>query len=361
MAGADLAGIGRRWQERIAAAPEYTVVPHDNVFRFGLNRYPVKESVFFEKNHLLSRLCREYEGTYLEDCLPGEEYTNQEGLYYVLHSRFSAPLMDTSITELDRLFRKELTLVRGIGPAMSVRLRNRGCKTLEDLAMQRKFRPLACSVLEVLEREPVDICRLLTARKGASHPLTLLTSGLFKPESFRFVDIETLGIFGRPLILIGLGYFKDGQFQVKQFLLRDFGEEAPALCAFLEEIPDDAVFVSFNGRSFDIPYIADRLAYYGLPPLPSLPHFDLLHPSRRLWKYTIPDCRLGTLESRILQITRDDDLPGALVPEWYCRYMQTHNPGPLVPIVEHNRQDVVSLAFLLTRLVREWYERLRFS
>ena len=70
---------------------------------------------------------------------------------------------------------------------------------------------------------------------------------------------------------------------------------------------------------------------------------------------------MGTLEARILGITRDEDLPGALVPEWYCRYMETKNPGPLVPIVEHNRQDVISLAFLLERLVSEWYERLRFS
>ena len=59
MAGADLAGIGRRWQEKIAASPEYTIVPHDNIFRLGLNRYPVRESVFLEKQQLLS----------LRDCL----------------------------------------------------------------------------------------------------------------------------------------------------------------------------------------------------------------------------------------------------------------------------------------------------
>ncbi|HOJ97381.1 MAG TPA: ribonuclease H-like domain-containing protein [Methanospirillum sp.] len=361
MAGADLAGIGRRWQEKIAASPEYTIVPHDNVFRLGLNRFPVRESVFIEKQRLLSRLCTNYSDVYLEDCFPGEERTNQEGEYYVIDSRFSAPCIRYGRKDIHALFNHDLTLVRGVGPSVSARLKSKGCKTLHDMARMRKYRPSALRVLEVLEQEPVDICRLSTVRKGSSHPLTLLTSCLFSPESFRFVDIETLGIFGRPVILIGLGFFREGELQVKQYLLRNISEEAPALYAFMEEIPEDAVFVSFNGRSFDIPYIADRLAYYGLPSLPAAPHYDLLHPSRRLWKHAVPDCRLGTLETRILGITRDEDLPGALVPEWYCTYMETKNPGPLIPIVDHNRQDVVTLAFLLERLVCEWYERLCVS
>jgi uncharacterized protein YprB with RNaseH-like and TPR domain len=361
MAGADLAGIGRRWQEKIAASPVYTVVPHDNVFRLGLNRYPVRESVFLERQQALSGLCREYADTYLEECFSGEERINQEGEYYCISSRFPAPVMKPDRKDIHALFDHDLTLVRGIGPAVFSRLRCRGCRSVQDLARMRKFRQSALHVLETLARDPADICRLSTARKGSSHPLTLLTSCLFSPESFRFVDIETLGIFGRPVILIGLGYIREGELYVKQYLLRDISEEAAALYAFMQEIPKDAVLVTFNGRSFDIPYIADRLFYYGLPSLPDTPHFDLLHPARRLWKQVVPDCRLSTLETRILNIVRDEDLPGALVPEWYCTYMETKNPGPLIPIVDHNRQDVVSLAFLLERLVCEWYERLRIS
>ncbi len=39
-----------------------------------------------------------------------------------------------------------------------------------------------------------------------------------------------------------------------------------------------------------------------------------------------------------------------MVPEFYEAYLRTGNPGPLVPIVEHNRQDVVSLARLFALL-----------
>jgi uncharacterized protein YprB with RNaseH-like and TPR domain len=37
--------------------------------------------------------------------------------------------------------------------------------------------------------------------------------------------------------------------------------------------------------------------------------------------------------------------------------MSTGNCGPLVPLVEHNRQDLVSLARLFSHLMREWYGR----
>lgn len=361
MSGADLAGIGRRWQERISASPEYSVVLHDNVFRQGISQYPVQESVFHSQHRLLTRLCRDYDGFSLEDCFSGTALTNSEGEYYVIDSSQDAPSISVDISGFKSLLKHELTLVRGIGPAVSAQLKSRGCRTIDNLAYMRRYRSAASCIIEALSGDSVEIFRLLSARKGAAHPFSLLCSCLFPLSKFRFVDIETLGIFGRPLILIGLGYFEDGTFQVRQFLLRDIGEEVSALIAFLELIPDDAVLVTFNGKSFDIPYIADRLAYYGLPSLPQVPHFDLLHPSRRLWKREISDCRLSTLEKKYLQISRSEDLPGALVPEWYCRYMETGNPGPVVPIVEHNRQDVVSLAYLLSRLGVEWYERLRFT
>jgi hypothetical protein len=44
-----------------------------------------------------------------------------------------------------------------------------------------------------------------------------------------------------------------------------------------------------------------------------------------------------------------------MVPEFYEMYLNTKNCGPLVPVVEHNRQDVVSLALLFFRLLGDFY------
>ena len=44
-----------------------------------------------------------------------------------------------------------------------------------------------------------------------------------------------------------------------------------------------------------------------------MPHFDVLHFSRRHWKDKFPSLRLATLEKEILGVHRSDDVPGQMV------------------------------------------------
>jgi uncharacterized protein len=361
MSEADLAVIGRRWQERIEASHEYSVIAHDNVFRLGFSQNAIKESVYCNLQNLLKNLCYKYEGYSLKEALPGEVFENDEGEYYKLSSCHSCGLSSIGPRDVGSILKQDLSLVRGVGKVTSKRFKEQGCSNLSDLAKWRRFQASSRNVLGILDDTPHSISRFLFARKGAAHPASLLTSCLHHHELFRFVDIETLGMFGRPLFLIGLGFFKGETLYIVQFLLREIGEEAAALSAFCDLIPNNAIFVSFNGKCFDIPYISDRLAYYGLSPLPDILHYDLLHPTRRLWKNDVCDCRLTTIERHYLDCYRREDIPGALVPEWYARYLETDNPGPLIPVVEHNRQDVLTLAILLSRLQQECYERLHVS
>ena len=78
------------------------------------------------------------------------------------------------------------------------------------------------------------------------------------------MDIETLGLKGVPLILIGVARVENNNILVDQYLLRDLDEEQAALAAFMEHVDKDTVFVSFNGQTFDIPYIKDRLRHHGM-------------------------------------------------------------------------------------------------
>ncbi|MDD1679432.1 MAG: ribonuclease H-like domain-containing protein, partial [Methanomicrobiales archaeon] len=167
---------------------------------------------------------------------------------------------------------------------------------------------------------------------------------------FSFLDIETLGIFSRPIILLGLAQIQGDRVHIRQYLLRDIEEEPAALEAAFSRLTESAAFVTFNGRSFDIPYLQERAAYYGMPFPCDVPHFDLLHFSRRRWKGECANCRLQTLERFLFGLQREMDVPSALVPEFYEAYLTTGSPGPLVPIVEHNRQDVLSLVHLFQRL-----------
>ena len=55
-------------------------------------------------------------------------------------------------------------------------------------------------------------------------------------------------------------------------------------------------------------------------PLDGVPHFDMLHPARRLWKnragdgYDDAGCRLSTLERTLFDVQRVGDVPGFEIP-----------------------------------------------
>src|SRR5262249_46699605 len=57
-------------------------------------------------------------------------------------------------------------------------------------------------------------------------------------------------------------------------------------------------------------------------------------------------CRLGTVEQHALGFVREDDLPGALIPQVYFDYLRRKSPGQLPRVFEHNRHDILSLVAL---------------
>jgi len=72
-----------------------------------------------------------------------------------------------------------------------------------------------------------------------------------------------------------------------------------------------------------------------------------LYLSRRLWRRVLPDCSLATIEREILGIRRELDVAGFEVPGIYLEYLRSGSPGRLDAVLEHNLQDVRTLAELL--------------
>ena len=81
-----------------------------------------------------------------------------------------------------------------------------------------------------------------------------------------------------------------------------------------------------------------------------LPHVDLMLFARNLWKDQIPNFKLQTIEKELFGIERVDDVPGQYIPDYYKTYLSKNNIGPMIPIIEHNRQDIVSLASFLMKM-----------
>lgn len=174
-------------------------------------------------------------------------------------------------------------------------------------------------------------------------------------------DTETTGLAGGTgtyVFLAGAGYFSqrgDGgiDFRVRQYFLRDLGEERAFLYALSSFLDQFRALVSFNGKSFDWPLLVTRFLLQRQPSHDrDWPHLDLLHPARRIWKHRLASCGLGALEAAIFRIERPLDVPSALIPELYFRFLRDRDPRPLVPILAHNQLDITTLVVLLTRLVQ---------
>ena len=165
-----------------------------------------------------------------------------------------------------------------------------------------------------------------------------------------FFDVETAGLNSAPLFLIGTMVWEDGGLVVRQYFARDYAEESAVTSLFIDEARCKGMLVSFNGKSFDWPFVRTRAAANAVGcPIPP-PHFDLLHESRRVWREVLPDCRLQTLERAICGRRRESDIPGSRIPEAYHHYVRTQNAVQMVQVLEHNLLDLVTLADLMMRL-----------
>jgi uncharacterized protein YprB with RNaseH-like and TPR domain len=165
-----------------------------------------------------------------------------------------------------------------------------------------------------------------------------------------FVDLETCGLSNAPVFLVGVLVWENGQLRVRQYFARDYEEEAAILALWERTVSGKRILLSFNGKSFDVPFLRARAGFYGLPPLPEPPHLDLLHEARRVWRYNVPDHKLQTLERHICGRTRDDDIPSRDIPRAYDRYVRTGDASQLATILRHNALDLFTVAELLLRL-----------
>lgn len=169
-------------------------------------------------------------------------------------------------------------------------------------------------------------------------------------ERVLFLDLETCGLGSNPVFLAGTMHWNGEDFVLRQYFARHYGEEPALLEAVNEQAKGFGWLVTFNGKSFDAPFLMNRALTHGVSmTLPSL-HLDLLHVARRHWKLELPDCRLQTLEYHVCRRRRTGDVPGSEVPGLYHDYVKNGDPWRLVPVFHHNLLDVTTMAEILHAL-----------
>jgi len=173
------------------------------------------------------------------------------------------------------------------------------------------------------------------------------------PSDLLFIDLETTGLAGGAgtyAFLVGCAWFDGGRFRIRQFFLSSFTAER-ALLEAVGEVADSAgTVVSYNGKSFDLPLIETRFVLHRLEtPFAGMPHIDMLHPARRMWRGVDAACRLSTLEESLCGYVREGDVAGFEIPARYFHYVHAGDARPLAAVFEHNRLDLLSLALVTAR------------
>ena len=190
-----------------------------------------------------------------------------------------------------------------------------------------------------------------------------------------FIDLETTGLAGGAgtyAFLVGCAWYQDGSLRIRQFFLSSFAAERVLLEAVAEIAQSCGAVVTYNGKSFDLPLMETRFVLHRLEtPFAGVPHVDMLHPARRLWRQDDGDvslerdgtvgpvpqnprsgeggCRLSALEETLCGHVREGDVPGFQIPARYFHFVRTGDARGLAAVMEHNRLDLVSLAMVTAR------------
>ncbi len=306
-------------------------------------------------NDYKQRLLNEYEGKRLMDI------DNSE----VISTSFGDTLKITQKEEIDfdiydndfkSQMNSNLKLLPKIGIRTEQNLKDKGYTTIESLKNHDRYCDAASKFMENID--DLSFCEIIEILDNNKYSKkcrdnVLKSISLTDRENFKFMDIETLGLSNVPIILIGIAEIKKNKIISSQYFLRDIYEEGAIIEAYLSHLDEDSVHVTFNGKSFDVPFIKNRCRYNRLDVDLDLPHLDLMYFAKNLWKDDLPNCQLQTIERELFGIEREGDVPGQYIPNYYNTYLSERNIGPIVPIIEHNRQDIVSLASFLEKMYEE--------
>ncbi len=312
----------------------------------------------------ITPLIEQYHGKKLEDLFQNHRIIkNDMGEFIeIIWEEEISPKLDLFKTKRNMLC--NLKIVNFIGEYIESKLNRRGIKNLKDLKYNLTFSNSAYKILTSIENKDYK------ALKSNRNISDLDVSFCFEIEDFLFLDIETLGIIDSPIIIVGIGFYENEKFRIHIFFARELEDEI-AICEHLRTqiLPNFKCFISFNGKTFDLPFLANRFLYFfDKNPMISdddepyekvntqLHHIDLYHHCRRLYKGLYDNYSLTNIEEKLLKWQRENTLPSNLVGICYRKFKE--NPkryiGLMKEVIEHNYYDIYSMPLIFKRLLESF-------
>ncbi len=159
-------------------------------------------------------------------------------------------------------------------------------------------------------------------------------------EDLVFMDIETTGLTHQnPIVSITVS---DGVDTVTK-VIENLKDELELISDFLEKY-NGSNFVTYNGESFDLPFIRQRAKFYNM-------EFDYestdLYKYFNKYRYLFPMKSLRQVEvEKYFEIDRGEDISGAEVVDLFKSHIENYDENILDTIGTHNLKDVEGLVYL---------------
>lgn len=166
------------------------------------------------------------------------------------------------------------------------------------------------------------------------------------PKNHFVFDIETTGLNSNycKVILIGILYIENNKTVIKQFFAPSQEFEKELLIEFLSHIKDFEYHITFNGLTFDIPFLNSRFKKhsidYTIDKSRDIDILRLVKPYKE--NLSLSDCKLKTIE-KYLGIERDDTISGKESADLYKEFEKTQDIDLKEKILLHNYDDIYYL------------------
>lgn len=187
---------------------------------------------------------------------------------------------------------------------------------------------------------------IITNIRKASFSIPDILSDFLSSKKFALFDIETTGLSSKynKVILIGILYIRDENIVIKQFFCDNSNEEIDLLKSFIDFFKNFDFYITFNGGTFDIPFLNKRLSKYRLNyKIDPYLNFDLYKVVRKNKSILgLNNCKLKTIE-KYVGIDRKDTIDGAESIRLFNEYENTNDANLKQKILLHNFEDILHL------------------
>ncbi len=182
---------------------------------------------------------------------------------------------------------------------------------------------------------------------------SFLYNTYFEDFKMSVIDIETTGLSPQnsSVVLIGFATFDKNHIYFNQLFAEDLSEEKELILEASKMLSATDGFISFNGHSFDIPFLKKRASWHQVD-FPILENYNLdlyrVVKSHSPLSSHLPNLKQKTLENYMgLWKYRKDEIHGGESVSLYFDYLLEKKDEYLKTILLHNKDDILNLHRLI--------------